>query len=82
MSRYYKPNWLYESLPYLYVLAGCATLYLLPPPWSIVSGGLLLLSGAHVLAMRQLERRRIRAEQLERHSRRMPARTVDWGDAR
>ena len=67
MLNGYKPDWLYEVLPYLYVGAGVLTLALLRNPLGIVSGLLLLSAGATIHMMRRSYRRALRAqaEQME-----------------
>ena len=81
MFHYYKPNWLYQSLPYLYVAAGLAAIYLVPNRLGVVSGSLFIFSGVYVWVIRQLERRRVKAEKLERHTRRPRAKHTECGNA-
>ena len=60
MIDFYRPVWLYESLPYLYVAAGAITIAALPHPISLLSGCLLTTAGACVFKMRMGERRDLR----------------------
>lgn len=47
-----QPKWLYETLPYVYLVAGIATAALLRNVIATISGVLLLSAGALVLTMR------------------------------
>ena len=60
MVDFYKPVWLYESLPYGYVAAGAITIAVLQHPISLFSGCLLMMVGAIVFKMRMGERRDLR----------------------
>lgn len=62
MTKSYKPAWLYESLPYVYVTAGAVTIGTLQHPISLFSGVLLIVAGAHVFKMRLGERRDLRVK--------------------
>ncbi len=57
MFDFYKPDWLYERLPYLYVAAGVLALATLQHRMGILSGGLLIFAGAYVWFMRRASRR-------------------------
>jgi len=52
----HKPKWLYETMPYVYILAGFATAGMLQNAVAMVSGMLLLSAGALVLTMRHTYR--------------------------
>ena len=52
----HKPRWLYETMPYVYILAGFATAGMLQNAVAMVSGMLLLSAGALVLTMRHTYR--------------------------
>ena len=60
MIDFYRPVWLYESLPYLYIAAGAITIAALPHPIALLSGCLLTAAGACVFKMRMGERRDLR----------------------
>ena len=60
LFRGHKPQWIYESLPYLYVLAGIATILALDHTLAAFSGGVLISAGMTVLVMRRANRRRRR----------------------
>jgi hemerythrin-like metal-binding protein len=47
-----QPKWLYETLPYVYIVGGIATAGLLQNAIATISGVLLLSAGALVLTMR------------------------------
>ena len=47
------PNWFYEMLPYLYVVAGFATASFLDTPLGYIAGLLLLLTGCLIWMMRR-----------------------------
>ncbi len=52
----HKPKWLYETMPYVYIVAGFATAGMLQNAVALVSGMLLLSAGALVLTMRHTYR--------------------------
>jgi hemerythrin-like metal-binding protein len=54
--REYKPEWLYEALPYLYVVSGFATFLVLRNEIAVFSGLMLLSAGAAVWFMRKKHR--------------------------
>jgi hypothetical protein len=60
MGDFYKPNWLYESLPYLYIAAGVLTVTSLEHPAALFSSFLLFMSGILVWHMRRTNRRKIK----------------------
>ncbi|MFZ2295133.1 MAG: hypothetical protein WAW46_08865, partial [Polaromonas sp.] len=60
MLEFYKPTWLYESLPYLYVAAGGATIATLEHAFSLISGSLLIMAGVQVWRIRRTNRRKIK----------------------
>ncbi len=51
-----KPKWLYETLPYAYMVAGIATAGILQNAVATISGVLLLSAGALVMSMRHTYR--------------------------
>ena len=67
MWNAYKPDWLYEALPYLYVGAGVLVMATLQNSLAVFSGVLLLSAGATIHMMRRSYRRALRAqaEQME-----------------
>jgi len=67
MIDFYRPVWLYESLPYIYVAAGAITIATLQHPLSLFSGCLLMAAGATVFKMRMGERRDLRVRLGDRH---------------
>ncbi len=52
LFRYYKPNWLYTLLPYLYIVVGILTILTLWNAMAIFSGCMLIMAGAIVWHMR------------------------------
>ena len=52
----HKPKWLYETMPYVYIVAGFATAGMLQNAVAMISGMLLLSAGALVLTMRHTHR--------------------------
>jgi hemerythrin-like metal-binding protein len=62
MSRGYKPKWLYESLPHVYLTSGVLTVVWLRNPFAVLSGLLLVSAGAAVLRMRHRFRRAMAAD--------------------
>lgn len=69
MLRSYKPEWLYQALPYLYVLAGIATVANLGSTLSLFSGGLLISAGVFIWWMRRSSRQDQRRKEDERRAR-------------
>lgn len=68
MFKSYKPEWLYEALPYLYVLAGLATIANLGNTLSLFSGGLLISAGAFIGWMRRSARQEQRRKADDRRA--------------
>jgi hemerythrin-like metal-binding protein len=58
--RGHRPEWIYESLPLLYVAAGVATILALGNELAMFSGGMLISAGVTVLLMRRANRKRLR----------------------
>lgn len=56
MLNFHKPDWLYEALPYVYILAGTATILNLGNTLSLFSGGLLISAGLFIWWMRRTAR--------------------------
>jgi hypothetical protein len=54
---FYKPDWLYEALPYVYVVAGITTIANLGSTLSMASGGLLISAGVYIWWMRRAHRK-------------------------
>jgi hypothetical protein len=80
---FHKPDWLYEALPYVYVVAGIATIANLGNALSIVSGGLLVSAGVFIWWMRRTYRRNQQRKSADRRTvdrratdRRSPDRTT------
>jgi hypothetical protein len=44
LSTRWKPDWLYEAMPYVYLLAGLATILYFDSPTGYGSGALLLVA--------------------------------------
>ena len=57
MLNFHKPRWLYETLPYLYVGSGIASLSTLDHLLSIFSGLMLVSAGIVVWKLRYDHRR-------------------------
>lgn len=53
----YKPAWLYESLPYLYVVSGIVTILAVGNSIAVLSGSMLLSAGGVIWHMRRTYRR-------------------------
>lgn len=60
--HFHKPAWLYESLPFLYFIAGALALTKLDGGVASLSGALLILAGGCVLQMRRNFRRAVRVK--------------------
>lgn len=58
----HKPDWLYEILPYVYLVAGLTTILTLRNLMGTVSGLLLISAGAAVWLLRRSYRRRMQDE--------------------
>lgn len=56
MLNYHKPRWLYEALPYLYVVCGIASLATLDHLLSAFSGLMLVSAGIVVWKLRHAHR--------------------------
>jgi hypothetical protein len=68
MFKSYKPEWLYEALPYLYVLAGVVTITNLGNTLSLFSGGLLISAGVFIWWMRRSARQNQRRKADDRRA--------------
>lgn len=66
--RRYKPEWIYELLPWLYVGAGVVTMAAIRNLMSMLSGLMLLSAGFSVWHMRRRSRKAAAREQLMRSS--------------
>lgn len=60
LFRGYKPDWLYEALPYIYIAAGALTAGLLRNAGGTISGLLLILAGVIIWKLRRDYRARNR----------------------
>ena len=52
----WKPDWLYEAIPYLYLVTGVMTMLYFNSTAGYVSGGLFLVAVASILIMRMQHR--------------------------
>ncbi len=52
----YKPDWLYEAMPYLYLVTGVVVMLYFDSIAGYVSGTLFLVAVASILAMRRHNR--------------------------
>lgn len=57
LYRKFKPNWLYELLPYIYAVIGVVTIVVLQNIMSVISGLALISAGGYVWTMRWSYRR-------------------------
>lgn len=55
--RFHKPEWLYELLPWLYIVVGLLTMLLLRNLMSVFSGLMLISAGFNVWLMRRRNRK-------------------------
>jgi len=55
--RSHKPDWVYELLPFLYIVGGVLAIIFLPSALGTLSGWLLVIAGGLVWAMRRSYRR-------------------------
>jgi hypothetical protein len=60
MGDFYKPAWLYESLPYVYIAAGVLTVTSVEHPAALLSSVLLIMWGILVWHMRRTNRRKFK----------------------
>lgn len=63
---WYKPEWIYESIPWLYTGAGVVTIVWLRSGIGLFSGGLFITAGMIVLSQRYSYRRQKALEQAEK----------------
>ena len=66
MFEVHKPEWLYEALPYVYAVAGIATIAKQGGLLSILSGGLLVSAGVSIWWLRRSYRQEKKREEIER----------------
>jgi hypothetical protein len=52
----WKPDWLYQAMPYIYSLAGLATIYHFNTPLGYGAGALLLVAACLIWMMRKENR--------------------------
>ncbi|WP_029528009.1 hypothetical protein [Polaromonas glacialis] len=71
MLDFYKPAWLYESLPYGYLAAGGLAMVSLDSGLAMLSSGLLIAAGIYIVMLRHDCRRRLNSviSQKEKHRR-------------
>ncbi len=72
LFRGYKPDWLYELLPYLYVAAGILTILILWNAMAIFSGCMLIIAGMIVWTMRKNYRKTLPSEKKANESKTDP----------
>lgn len=65
MFDFHKPEWLYEALPSIYVVAGITTISNLGNTLSIVSGSLLISAGLFIWSMRRTYRQELKCREEE-----------------
>ncbi|MEY4140215.1 MAG: hypothetical protein RLZZ371_2397 [Pseudomonadota bacterium] len=63
---FHKPDWLYEALPYVYVIAGIATILSLDNALSMGSGALLVSAGICIWWMRRTSRQTRKRRETDR----------------
>jgi hypothetical protein len=66
MFYFHKPEWLYEALPSIYVVAGITTIANLGNTLSIVSGSLLISAGLFIWTMRRTSRQELKCNEEDR----------------
>lgn len=71
MLHNYKPEWLYESLPYIYAAGGVTTLIGLEGKIAAVSGVLLLSAAVVIFHLRRTHRKAVREKNKARRSARI-----------
>ncbi len=47
------PENLYQSLPYIYLIAGLVLFYILPTPYNYFSGSILVIAAVIIIKMRR-----------------------------
>ncbi len=65
---FHKPEWLYEALPYVYVIAGAATIANLGSILSLASGILLISAGVFIWWMRRSYRQDNKSVAIDRRA--------------
>jgi hypothetical protein len=68
MFDFHAPDWLYEALPYVYVIAGIATIANLGSTLSMLSGGLLISAGLYTRWMRRTHRNKEKRRENDRRA--------------
>ena len=66
MFDFYLPDWLYEALPYAYLIAGIASITKLGSTLSMVSGGVLISACIYTWQMRRTHRKKQKRGQSDR----------------
>lgn len=66
MFDFHKPDWLYEALPYVYVIAGIATIVSMDNALSKGSGVLLVSAGICIWWMRRSSRQNQKRRESDR----------------
>ena len=59
LSAKWKPDWLYESMPYIYSVIGLTTIYYLASPLGYMAG-ILLMCAAFMIWMKRKAKRNFR----------------------
>ncbi|MCW5214064.1 hypothetical protein VU13_01875, partial [Desulfobulbus sp. US5] len=62
---WYKPEWLYQSMPFLYISSGVLAIARLRNEMGLFSGGILIMTSAVVLSQRYSYRRQRAQEEAE-----------------
>jgi hemerythrin-like metal-binding protein len=75
-TRWSRPDWLYEALPYLYVAIGLAVILALRGGIALFSGLTLITAGVVVAVLRMMHRRRRHRARLSSIARTMPGTSV------
>jgi hypothetical protein len=68
MFDFHLPDWLYEALPYVYLIAGIATIANIGSTLSMVSGGLLISAGFYTHWMRRTHRNKQKRSETDRRA--------------
>jgi hypothetical protein len=72
MFDFHLPDWLYEALPHVYLIAGIASIAKLGSTLSVVSGGVLICAGVYTWQMRRTHRKKQKRSESD-HSRTLRA---------
>ena len=66
MFDFYLPDWLYEALPCVYLIAGIASIAKLGSALFMVSGGVLISAGVYSWQMRRKHRKKQKRSESDR----------------